>query len=114
MTVPMSLLLKFVGERKSALDHFKVIAITHRLNGLNEVGKFHITDVDQSHRLNNLKTFVNLDELMYLSTCNRVEFYFVTKQKIDEEFHQLITGIVEETFIFMTISSAGMAIARYM
>lgn len=68
------------------MDHFKVIAITHRLNGLNEVGKFHIADVEQNQRLNHLKTFANLDELMYLSTCNRVEFYFVTKQNIDDEF----------------------------
>ena len=68
------------------MDHFKVIAITHRLNGLNEVGKFHINDEDQSRRLTNLRSLGNLDELMYLSTCNRVEFYFVTKQNINDEF----------------------------
>lgn len=68
------------------MDHFKVIAITHRLNGLNEVGKFHIADVEQSDRLNHLKTVAKLDELMYLSTCNRVEFYFVTKENMDDEF----------------------------
>lgn len=68
------------------MEHFKVIAITHRINGLNEVGKFHINDVDQQQRLNNLKSFAKLDELMYLSTCNRVEFYFVTKQNLDDEF----------------------------
>lgn len=68
------------------MDHFKVIAITHRLNGLNEVGKFHIADVDQSQRLNHLKHAAKLDELMYLSTCNRVEFYFVTKQNLDDDF----------------------------
>jgi glutamyl-tRNA reductase len=68
------------------LDHFKVIAITHRLNGLNEVGKFHIADVEQLQRLNHLKTAAKLDELMYLSTCNRVEFYFVTKENLDDDF----------------------------
>ncbi|HLP11128.1 MAG TPA: glutamyl-tRNA reductase [Flavobacteriales bacterium] len=68
------------------MDHFKVIAITHRLNGLNEVGKFHISDEDQSKRLHHLKSAAKLDELMYLSTCNRVEFYFVTKEALDDEF----------------------------
>ncbi|HYG51782.1 MAG TPA: glutamyl-tRNA reductase [Flavobacteriales bacterium] len=68
------------------MDHFKVIAITHKLNGLNEVGKFHISDEDQQKRLQHLKNAAKLDELMYLSTCNRVEFYFVNKETLDDDF----------------------------
>lgn len=68
------------------MEHFKVIAITHKQNGLEEVGKFHITDTEQEQRLNHLKNAAGLDELMYLSTCNRVEFYFVTRQQLDDEF----------------------------
>lgn len=71
---------------KALVDHFKVIAITHRFNGLNEVGKFHINDVDQSQRLNYLKLVLKLDELMYVSTCNRVEFYFITKEILNDNF----------------------------
>lgn len=68
------------------MEHFKVIAITHKQNGLNEVGKFHISDEEVESRLKQLKAVAGLDELMYLSTCNRVEFYFVCKQKLDDEF----------------------------
>lgn len=68
------------------MEHFKVIAITHKQNGLEEVGKFHITDTEQEQRLNHLKKIAGLDELMYLSTCNRVEFYFVTKHVLDDDF----------------------------
>lgn len=72
--------------RKGIVEHFKVIAITHKQNGLEEVGKFHITDIEQEQRLQHLKKAAGLDELMYLSTCNRVEFYFVTRHSLDDEF----------------------------
>lgn len=68
------------------MEHFKVIAITHKLNGLNEVGKFHISDDELQSRLTYLKQQAGLDELMYLSTCNRVEFYFTTKHILDDDF----------------------------
>lgn len=68
------------------MEHFKAIAITHKNNGLDEVGKFHISDGEQHQRLNHLKLAANLDELMYVSTCNRVEFYFVTREVLDDDF----------------------------
>ena len=79
--------MKFVHTDKiKRVDHFKVIAITHKHNGLEEVGKFHITDVELTQRLQHLKKTAKLDELMYLSTCNRVEFYFTSNEKLDDEF----------------------------
>ncbi len=68
------------------MKHFKVIAITHRNASLEEVGKFHINDLEKETRLRALKESINLTELLYISTCNRVEFGFVTETKCDEEF----------------------------
>lgn len=68
------------------MKQFKVIAITHRNASLEEVGKFHVSDADQKTRLQSLKEKANLSELMYISTCNRVEFCFVCEANADEEF----------------------------
>ena len=86
MTIPYLALLKFVSIKKHTVKQFKVIAITHRNASLEEVGKFHVSDADQKTRLQSLKEKANLSELMYISTCNRVEFCFVCESNADEEF----------------------------
>lgn len=68
------------------MKQFKVIAITHRNASLEEVGKFHIADTEQPARLHALKEKANLSELLYISTCNRVEFCLVSEADADEEF----------------------------
>ncbi len=67
---------------------FKIIAITHKLIDIDKIGRFHIDADKCEDRLNHLKTSMNLDELMYLSTCNRVEFAFVSEQSITPHFLQ--------------------------
>jgi glutamyl-tRNA reductase len=68
------------------LKQFRVIAITHKKASLEEVGQFHLEDSVANERLSELKKNARLEELMYLSTCNRVEFYFVSSQNIDDDF----------------------------
>lgn len=60
------------------LSQLKVIAFTHKTLPLEVVGKFHIEPGAQKARLHTLKEKLKLDELMYISTCNRVEFIAVT------------------------------------
>lgn len=68
------------------MKQFKVIAFTHKKASLEEVGGFHLEDSVVSHRLSELKKNARLQELMYLSTCNRVEFYFVSERPLDDDF----------------------------
>lgn len=68
------------------MDHFKSIAFTHRTVGLDKVARFHISEDEFEARLPEFKAAMQLDELMFLSTCNRVEVYFCTKQHINEAF----------------------------
>ncbi len=63
-----------------------IIAFTHNKIDLDDIGQFHIEDFHLKDRLNQLKSSLELDELMYLSTCNRVELVFVTKKHIDKLF----------------------------
>lgn len=68
------------------LQDLKIIAITHKNVPLERIGRFHLEDTKTRERLQHLKSEAKLDELMFLSTCNRVEFIFTTKQVIDDDF----------------------------
>jgi len=68
------------------LNTFKIIAFTHKTLQLSEVGKFHLDESLLENRLQTLKSNAQLSELMYLSTCNRVEFLLATSQDISPEF----------------------------
>lgn len=65
------------------MNSFKVVAITHKKAGLESVGKFHIQEDKLGVELPKLKSELGVDELMYLSTCNRVEFYISTESNFD-------------------------------
>lgn len=88
-------------QRMEGLNTLYIVAFTHRNLSVNEVGELHIEEANQKLRLTELKSAMQLDELMFLSTCNRVEFTFVTKQKVDIDFlnsffHALYPGFPEE------------------
>lgn len=68
------------------LEQFHIIAFTHRNFDVSEVGKLHIQLDMQEEKLSALKTNLDLSELMFLSTCNRVEYLFCTDQQISESF----------------------------
>lgn len=68
------------------MNAFKIIAFTHKTADLKNIGDLHIDDVSQQDRLTSLKHSSNLQELLFLSTCNRVEFLFSTSELITEEF----------------------------
>jgi len=68
------------------LEEFHIIAFTHRNLAINEIGLLHIEEANQRERLSELKEKLNLTELMFLSTCNRVEFIFCTKKEVEFKF----------------------------
>lgn len=57
------------------LDNFKVIAFTHKNLALELVGKLHLTTEEQTTLLGALKLNFDFEELLFLSTCNRVELF---------------------------------------
>ena len=70
------------------MELFKTIAFTHKTTELKDIGRLHIEDEDLEARLSHLKAELQLDELLYVSTCNRVEFTMVTREEMDEEFRR--------------------------
>jgi len=66
------------------IDRYKIITITHHDLNVNELEKFVVkNDVDA---LAQIKEALGIDELQYLSTCNRVTFLFYTDEVIDETY----------------------------
>lgn len=63
-----------------------ILAFTHRQLEVSQIGHLHIEPDNQKDRLQCLKEKLALSELLFLSTCNRVEFIFCTNKEIDEEF----------------------------
>lgn len=71
------------------LSHLKILTVTHKRTNLNEIGNFVIKSNDNTGpqaKLERLKQQFQLDELFYLSTCNRVMYLFVTNHELDESF----------------------------
>lgn len=70
------------------MDLFKTIAFTHKTTDLKDIGRLHIEDNDLEPRLTKLKQDLGLEELLYVSTCNRVEFLMISDQEMDESFRK--------------------------
>ncbi|MCH2198212.1 MAG: glutamyl-tRNA reductase [Flavobacteriales bacterium] len=58
------------------MENLQIIAITHKHAPLELIGKLHIDEEKRAHFLNDLKEHLQVQELAFLSTCNRVEFIF--------------------------------------
>ncbi len=71
---------------KKGLEALHIIAFTHRNLPVSEVGQLHIEEEHQKERLSELKTSFGLGELMFLSTCNRVEFIFTSESTVNIHF----------------------------
>ncbi len=68
------------------MNQFNVIALTHRQLGLDLVGKYHIEPELQAARFRPHFEEFEIKEFVFLSTCNRVEFFFRSTQIVDTKF----------------------------
>ncbi len=68
------------------MNNFKIIAFTHKTIGVDSIGRLHLSDDVIAERLLALKQQCVVNELMYLSTCNRVEFLLVNNATINKQF----------------------------
>lgn len=78
MTLKGASKLNFVSNNRTipTVNELRVIAITHKNFKLEEIGHFHIAQDHRFEVLQRVKEEMGMPELMYLSTCNRVEIVF--------------------------------------
>ncbi|MEE1885097.1 glutamyl-tRNA reductase [Pedobacter flavus] len=68
------------------MEYLKVIAFTHKQIDLQSLGKLVICDQSLNTRLSNIQASLNIKEIFYVATCNRVEFVFTSNLAIDNNF----------------------------
>ena len=88
------------------MNTLHTLAFTHNKVELDEIGKFHIEDAILKERLVYLKEKLALKELMYLSTCNRVELIFTCDQLVDNEFLSSFFSAFNTSWDAMQINKA--------
>ncbi|MCH2023212.1 MAG: glutamyl-tRNA reductase [Saprospiraceae bacterium] len=74
----------------NTLSSYKILTITHKSTQLKNIGNFVLSGIDNDfalqQKLESIKQSLGLDELLYLSTCNRVLFLFTSSDEIDNLF----------------------------
>ncbi len=69
------------------LDYYKIITITHQHLNIDELPQFSMPEANENPQLLlDLKEKFGFEELMYLSTCNRVSYILYTDQNLDKQF----------------------------
>lgn len=68
------------------IKQLHTIAFTHRNLEVSKIGRLHIEQDAVQSRFQILKERLHIDEIMFLSTCNRVEYFLVTNESISEAF----------------------------
>lgn len=71
------------------MKYLKVIAFTHKLINLKELGCLVLCEQAIDNRLELLRSTYDIPEIFYLATCNRVEFIFTAEEKLDKSFVKL-------------------------
>lgn len=67
------------------MKELKIIAFTHKTTDISNIGRLHIDSKNRKDRLEKIKRN-DISELMYLSTCNRVEFILVSEIELNENY----------------------------
>ena len=75
--------------QSNGINTLHIIALTHRNLAVGEIGLAHIEPDNQKDRLSSVRDGLHLRELMFLSTCNRIEFTLCCDQAVDHSFIHL-------------------------
>ncbi len=81
----------FASIEKGMLQKFKVLSVTHKRVNLKRLAHFVVGD-PQAENLQQLKEEFQLPELLYLATCNRVLFFFLSEESLDISFARAFFG----------------------
>lgn len=105
-------------------DNYKILTITHHNLNVDEIGNFVVHHESKDHlktKLTSLKEHANLEELIYLSTCNRVSFICYSNEEFDidyiKSFFKHVNPDLEEDKLkkiskFVDVYHAGQAVSH--
>ena len=76
------------------MQSLKVISFTHKNTPLKELNRFFLHEENRKERLAFLKFSVDIDELLYLATCNRIEFIFFQPDCLRQKFPAEVLSVL--------------------
>ncbi|MBL0065913.1 MAG: glutamyl-tRNA reductase [Bacteroidetes bacterium] len=68
------------------LHLLKTIAFTHRHTPIKELNRFFLHEENRKERLAFLKFSTDISEILYVATCNRIEFIFTSHLDCDQKY----------------------------
>ncbi len=72
------------------MEHYKILTVTHKQIPVEQLGNYSIQEEKGTpayiDTLRSVKDQFQLNELMYLNTCNRVTYFFTTHTPVDATF----------------------------
>ena len=68
------------------LLQLKTIAFTYKNTPIKELNRFFLHEENRKERLEYLRYTCDLNEIFYVATCNRIEFFFTTAHILDTNF----------------------------
>lgn len=71
------------------MKELQVISLSHHQFPLETIGQFHVSENSLESKLQELKKVMGCEELMFVSTCNRVEWIFTVD-------HYVCTGLTQK------------------
>lgn len=84
------------------MQRYKVVTITHKTTHLHSLKDYLVVDENGNtfpgRVLHHLKATMQIDELMYLNTCNRVTFFFTTEDEVDEDYLTRMMLVINPSF----------------
>lgn len=95
------------------MKDLKIIAFTHKHFSLEEVGKWVLDPAVLKEKLHALKEYMQLHELFYMATCNRVEFIFVTEQELTPAFTARFLQHFKPEFVFSGQDQVADKVVKY-
>ena len=93
------------------IDNFHIITLTHQTINVDQIGHFvvkHQTKDGLKDKLTQVKNQFDIDEIVYLSTCNRVSYIFYREKELEENylkqfFHSINPELSEDRLNKLTI-----------
>jgi glutamyl-tRNA reductase len=72
------------------MHRYKVVTISHKTTQLQSLKEFLVVDSEAADYpaagLAKIRRSLEIDELLYLNTCNRITFFFTTESSVDDEY----------------------------
>jgi len=99
------------------LSKYKVVTITHRNLNVNDIGHFFLrkNETGSSHKqqINLLKDTFQIQECLYLETCNRVTFLFYADVQLSQDFLSAFFKLVNPDLEILTLENINKFVTVY-